>query len=662
MNQCLFSRMCLLVCGALLALAQAPAPATVLLFENLALPMARELDGLQSVQDYGDHVSSAHTGGFKNSFAKGNGWTPNITLDYSAGNDRKTVSSWRAGWDGGDGANYLLDGDDGGPYYYWYTFTPHRGVGVVLRMLDLDGVGKNTNRVDWKIYADSKVGRVLASGSTGHFSGDKTHLQLGLKEPYFGIVILELTHTGARTTLAVDNLQFDEAPASANPHVNEPVALGTRKQLLVDDYVIAETSGLARTLGKVTKRNGGQPVFDGNFYGTVLYDEGKFKLWYRGDPYGYAESTDGLHFRRISKLVGLDPAHRNSASFYIDPHETDPAHRYKVCYAYLRPHAAALAYSADGIHWKPYNHGKPVTHRAADTYNQILWDEEARVYRMFTRTDFRRPPDGLEVRGARDMINPDIKADPTNWRTVREWKFGKGVTDEVYRRQIYALTDWIYEGVHFGLMSVYEFIPKPGTPYDSRPDLVKRHDHDVVNFYIGTTRGNAMWDLSWVYADKPLIQRGPDSSFDKDMIYPASEIITHDDTHWIYYNGYPERHGVGDRGKYGIGLATLKLDRFIGRRASGEQPGSLVTRPFKLAGTKLQLNVSATAGRIRVEVLDAQRNPLPGFSGSAAPWQPAVDSLRWQPQWKTNLAPLRGKLIRLRFQLENASLYAFQIK
>ena len=81
-----------LICLMLLALAQTPATATVLLFENLALPMARELDGLQSVQDYGDHVSSAHTGGFKNSFAKGNGCTPNITLDYSAGNARKTVS------------------------------------------------------------------------------------------------------------------------------------------------------------------------------------------------------------------------------------------------------------------------------------------------------------------------------------------------------------------------------------------------------------------------------------------------------------------------------------------------------------------------------------------------------------------------------------------
>ena len=63
------------------------------------------------------------------------------------------------------------------------------------------------------------------------------------------------------------------------------------------------------------------------------------------------------------------------------------------------------------------------------------------------------------------------------------------------------------EGVHFALMSVYEFIPRPGEPYDSVSDLVKRHDHDVVNFYIGTARGNAMWDLSWVYAEKPIGSR-----------------------------------------------------------------------------------------------------------------------------------------------------------
>ena len=319
------------------------------------------------------------------------------------------------------------------------------------------------------------------------------------------------------------------------------IELGLRKQLFVDDWAVAEKSNVVRELGQVTKQNGGEPIFEGFFYGTVLHDEGKFKMWYRGNPYGYAESIDGIHFKKISLLKGLDPAHHNTASFYIDPNETDPDHRYKICYAYLRPHAATLGYSADGINWKAYNGGKPVTHRAADTYNQILWDNEAKVYRMFTRTDFRRPADGLEVRGTRDMVNPDIKADPKNWRIVREWKFGKGAEDEIYRRQIYALTDWIHEGVHVAMMSVYENIPKPGEPYDRRPDHQKRHEHDIVNFYIGTARGNAMWDLTWVYAGEPLIERGPDGSFDKAMIYPASQIVTHEDKHWIYYNGYRER-------------------------------------------------------------------------------------------------------------------------
>ena len=658
MNRQAVSGMSVFMVVLLVAMATPPAAATVVLFENVNMPISKELDGLQSVTGYGDNVTGVSAGGFKNSFAKGNGWTPNIVLDFSAGNDRKTVNSWRDGWDGGDGANYLLDGDDGGPYYYWYTFTPRRGAGVIVNSLDLDGAGENKNQIDWKIYAQSKVGKVLARGSTGRFVGDKAKINLGMNKPYFGVVILELVHTGARTTLAVDNLSFDEAPPTANKNKNNVVAVGLRKQLLVDDHVIAEKTRVTRELGKVTKLNNGKPVFDGYFYGTVLHDEGKFKLWYRGNPYGYAESKDGVHFRKIAKMVGLNPSHRNSASFYIDPHETDPAHRYKVCYAFTRPHAACLGYSADGIHWKAYNKGRPVTHRAADTYNQIVWDEEAKVYRLFTRTDYRGHP--IEVRGTRDMINPDIKTNPTNWRKVREWKFGKGPRDEIYRRQIYALTDWIYEGVHFALMSVYEFIPKPGESYDRVRDLVKRHEHDVVNFYIGTARGNAMWDLTWVYANKPLVPRGPNGSFDKDMVFPASQIITHDDKHWIYYNGYGERHGVSGRGQPGIGLATLELDRFMCLEAK-DQPGTVVTKPFKLAGDKLQVNVKG--GEILVEVLNRKGEPIPGFSAKQATKYKRVDELRLTPTWKNGrrLSTLKGSVIRLKFHLRNAKLYSFQI-
>lgn len=90
----------------------------MLKFEHVGLTQASELRGLQSVKGYGDRVASARAGGFENSFAQGNGWTPDVLLDFAGGHDVKTVNSWRAGWEGEDGANYLLDGDDGGPYYY----------------------------------------------------------------------------------------------------------------------------------------------------------------------------------------------------------------------------------------------------------------------------------------------------------------------------------------------------------------------------------------------------------------------------------------------------------------------------------------------------------------------------------------------------------------
>ena len=178
----------------------------------------------------------------------------------------------------------------------------------------------------------------------------------------------------------------------------------------------------------------------------------------------------------------------------------------------------------------------------------------------------------------------------------------QGEEDEIYRRQIYALTDWIHEGVHFALMSVYENIPKPGAPYDRRPNHHKRHEQDIVNFYIGTARGNAMWDLNWVYAEKPFVPRGPDGSFDKDMIFPASQIVTHNDRHWVYYNGFRERHGIPDRGPHGIGLATLKRDRFISLTATGAEPRTILTKPFRLEGRRLQVNGQGDS--IRVEVLD----------------------------------------------------------
>jgi len=658
-----------------LASVTAPAGATVLLFENVGLPMAQELRGLQSVKNYGDNVTAVSTAGFANSFAQGNGWTPNIVLDFSAGPDLKTVSSWRDKWGGSDGANYLLDGDRGEPFYYWYTFTPSRGSGVKINSLDLDGEGDHKNKIAWKIYAGSKVGKVLASGSTGTFFDSKKNVGLGMSKPYFGIVVLELIHTGTRTSLAVDNLDFDETPKGDDAAV---VEVGHRKQLLVDDYVIAKTSNVKRELGRVTKLNGGKPLLvrdrpweqTCSFYGTALHDGQKFQMWYRtggeSGPLGYAESTDGRQWVKPNLgLVEFKGSKRNNLvddklglayafSCFIDPHETDPAHKYKCCWGHPQKIRACIGHSPDGLRWTPYNKGNPVTHRAADTHNQLLWDEDAKVYRLFTRTDYQgRLRAEMEVRGNRVMTNPDVKKNPTDWKLGRNWYFNRK-PKEYRRRQVYSMTDWIYQGVHFGLITLYEF---PQDMSEGGLDLKKRHERDVLNFYIATSRDAENWDFQWVDAVRPLVPRGPDGSFDNDMIIPPANIITYRDRHWIYYGGSNERHGAPKR-EYGIGGATLRLDGMISLTAK-ERPGTVTTKPFKLAGDKLQVNVRGD--EFLVEVLDQQGEPIPGFSANEATKYEHTDDLRLTPTWKKRLATLTGRIIRLRFHLKNANLYSFQL-
>ncbi|MAV37955.1 MAG: hypothetical protein CMJ59_21155 [Planctomycetaceae bacterium] len=688
------------------------------------------------------------------------------------------------------------------------------------------------------------------------------------------------------------------------------VPIGHRKQLLVDDYVIANKQNVARVLGKVTKANGGKPIVtDGRFYGTVLYDEGRFKMWYRkheAGGYNYAESEDGLHFMRGADVEGINFAGDFTMTVSIDPHETDPAHRFKA--AYDGPGMrAALAHSGDGIHWTPYNNGQPVTRRAADTCNQILWDPDAQLYRLFTRTDFGDRGGAGEIRGSRSMTSRDVKENiglptgkwihvasvlkddrvtmylngvartsytgdsgagngqlkvhdanidfvdanssfsgfggegagaerwcfynglvdevavwnvsltskqiaalaagkvtptklpkasrpvsywsfddgkkvtdrvgdnhsvsivgagfstdtpavggahsldlsnendyvtlpstnynittaftisawlkvtdckqrgffaikrdctgvggdrsgicfgpsstgdlytgvissrgndaadransgntfhdistvPTAWNLVREWKFDREGPHEHRRRQIYSCNDWIYNGIHFGILSVYEW---PGDHGEGAVDYHKRHQRDVMNFYLGTSRDAAHWDLGWVYALQPLVPRGPDGAFDKDLITPASTIVTHNDRHWLYYGGANERHDILSR-QHAIGLATLPLDRFIGLEAK-DKPGVVVTKPFRLMGDSLQVNVDARGGRIQVEVLGEGGKGIPGFSGKDAAEYPTVDELRFKPAWKDHqdLSALSGRVLCFRFRLHNARLYAFQVR
>jgi len=165
------------------------------------------------------------------------------------------------------------------------------------------------------------------------------------------------------------------------------------------------------------------------------------------------------------------------------------------------------------------------------------------------------------------------------------------------------------------------------------------------------------------------VPRGPDSSFDKDMVFPSSTVVTHADRHWFYYGGENERHGTAEldpavwfEKRRTIGLATFPLDRFIGWHA-GARRGTVVTKPFVLKGSMLLANVDAKHGEIAVEVLDPEGEAIPGYGSQDAVVYSRVDNLRLRLKWKTkrDLSELVGKTVRLRFRFTLADLYAFQV-
>ena len=93
---------------------------------------------------------------------------------------------------------------------------------------------------------------------------------------------------------------------------------------------------------------------------------------------------------------------------------------------------------------------------------------------------------------------------------------------------------------------------------------------------------------------------------------------------------------------------------------AGEAEGELVTNPLRFEDPGLFLNADAAHGQIRVEVLDEAGKAIPGF-GKRDCVALERDAIRARVHWNSaaDLSALRGKSIRLKFYIRQASLYSF---
>ncbi len=445
----------------------------------------------------------------------------------------------------------------------------------------------------------------------------------------------------------------------------EAIPVSHFRQLFVDDHVIAERDGVDLTLHQPAKHPD-NPVLRAEhpweskgvaIYGTVMHDDGLFRMWYRAIDdtcYAcYAESDDGVHWRK--PVLNARP-HRGSTEnnivlggpeFYLDgfavirdDHEWDLARRYKMLTCTHHRRFAAMI-SPDGLHWRgPINSPAPLdTGDVISLYHDTgLGKFVALLKRRFVY-DAAQP--GPERKRARLVAYSD---DLINW-SEPSWALVPDEQDPP-TTELYSHVAYMYQGMRIGYVTNFEV-------------ATERIDVELC-----TSRDGLSWHR---YRERvPFIPNGPDRTCDAGMaLAGASGLVIRDDRIWIYYLGADHDHEgqVDDGGEptpSGICLAQLRLDGFVSADA-GPDGGTLLTKPLLCSGSTLRINADAPAGEIRAEFLDADGQPIPGRDlASAIPFTgDAVNTqLQWQPP-SEGPPSLIGQPISIRFHLRNADLYSF---
>ena len=470
----------------------------------------------------------------------------------------------------------------------------------------------------------------------------------------------------------------------------KPLEIGTCRQLFVDDGVIDETRGVFKTINQPVKY-AGNPVmiplypWEGKIelYGTVWREpDGGFRMWYQGEgglgtppiekdtsasPWkgfdasnllytiGYATSHNGVHWVRPNlglveykgskdnNLILTDAAYANVIK---DDRDADPGRLYKSLFFEARDPSGtpnmgdgvSVAFSPDGTRWTKYE-GNPVITRSSDTHVLLGWDDLHGKYVAFARPSVH---EGNTTR----RIGRSTSEDFIHWTDPEDVLVPD--SDDPPATEFYGMPVFKYEGLYIGQLWMYH----------ARSEETPIRFASTVDVQLAVSRDGIVWER--VGDREPFIPNGPPGSIDAGEIYTATEPVVMGDELWFYYSPGAMEHGITGRSGP-ICLAKLRRDGFVSVDA-GDETGTLVTKPFRCGSGPLIINASARGGMVSVAVLDESGTQYPGYSRQKCALFDG-DSVRHRVTWKEKLSleELKGKNVRLKFYLKDASLFSFSV-
>ena len=232
-------------------------------------------------------------------------------------------------------------------------------------------------------------------------------------------------------------------------------------------------------------------------------------------------------------------------------------------------------------------------------------------------------------------------------------RFGEGELEHIYTNQTHP---------YFRAPDVYiaiagRFMPGRQVLTDEQAkvlDVNPRYFRDCSDAILMSSRGGTQYDRTFREAFiRPGI--GPQNWVSRSN-YPALNIVQTGPTEMSLYINQNYAQPTAELRRY-----VMRLDGLASVSASAV-PGELLTRPFTFKGSQLELNfATSAAGGIRVEVLDASGEVVPGFSrddGIELIGNEIERSVEWTGG--RDLSALEGMPIRLRFLMRDADLYSFR--
>jgi hypothetical protein len=169
-------------------------------------------------------------------------------------------------------------------------------------------------------------------------------------------------------------------------------------------------------------------------------------------------------------------------------------------------------------------------------------------------------------------------------------------------------------------------------------------------------------DWSWVNQRETFIPYGPIGSYYATGAVPLhNEPFLVGDDMLIFFNAFSRQQAQPcSFGSRSIGVARLRRDGFAGLRAvDGAAGGGLTTRPIKVMGDDLRLNVEQRdgGGSVVVALLDDRGAELPGY-GFAESIPIASDAARAPVIWKSraSLKPLAGQTVRVTMRIRGKAI------